>query len=117
MSFIASDDDCDPFLSLTDTNPNNKVPSPVKPAGAARSTGRPLAAAARSWQKRSDQWSPDGGATVPCSAGIPLVAGQKYYLESVMHQGTGGDNWAVTYQTVTELGLDPSLPSMARHPG
>ena len=109
--FIASDDDCDLFLSLTDTNPNNKVLI-------AQETGW---SGALNWQtaggggstlgqKRSDQWSPDGGATVPYSAGIPLVAGQKYYFESVMHQGGGGDNWAVTYQTITELGLDPSLP-------
>ena len=32
------------------------------------------------------------------SAPIPLVAEQRYYLEAVMKQGTGGDHLAVTWQ-------------------
>jgi PA14 domain. len=115
--FVASDDDCDVFLS-TDSNPVNKqlIAQEVGYSGT------------RNWQtiggngstpgqKRSDQWSPDGGTTVPYSGGIQLVAGQKYYLEAVMHNGVGGDNWALTYQTTNELAFDPSHPLMARRPG
>ncbi|HWH68105.1 MAG TPA: hypothetical protein VNT26_01860, partial [Candidatus Sulfotelmatobacter sp.] len=49
-------------------------------------------------QKRSDQWSPDGWLTFPYSEGIPLTGGQRYYIEGVQHQGTGGDNFAATFK-------------------
>ncbi len=109
--FVASDDDCDVFLS-TDSSPANK-------RLIAQEDGY---SGTRNWQtaggngsvanqKRSDQWSPDGGTTVPYSAGIHLLAGQKYYFESVMHNGGGGDNWGVTYETLTELTADGSQPT------
>jgi hypothetical protein len=35
-----------------------------------------------------------------------------------MHQGGGGDNWAVTYQTTNELAISiQSHPRTARRPG
>jgi hypothetical protein len=48
-------------------------------------------------QKRSDQWSPDNGTTYPGSEGYWLTNGQRYYLEAVHHEGSGGDNVGVTY--------------------
>jgi hypothetical protein len=57
-------------------------------------------------QKRSDQWSPDGGTTVPFATGIPLVAGTRYYFESVFHEGGGGD-WTGVYYKYFE-GADPT---------
>jgi hypothetical protein len=108
--FLASDDDCDLFLS-TDQSPANKQliaqesgwsgPDNWQTAGGGGSVVG---------QKRSDQWSPDGGITIPYVAGIPLVAGQKYYIEAVTHQGGGGANMGITYETMTELGLDPTQP-------
>lgn len=98
--FIASDDDCDLFLS-TDSNPTNKqiIAQETTWSGALSWSGSVGASVAT--QKRSDQWTNSVGAT-PYSAGINLVAGQKYYIESVHHQGGGGDAWAITYQTVAE---------------
>src|SRR5207248_4598341 len=56
-------------------------------------------------QRRSDQWSPDGTST-PYSAGIPLVAGTKYYIEGVQHEGGGGDYFAATFKLVADV--DPA---------
>jgi len=99
--FVNSDDDTDLFLNTTGASPS----------------GATLIAQENSWsnprnwltadaggavaitQKRSDQWSPDGGASVPYQAGIPLTAGQMYWLEAVHHEGTGGDNFGATYKT------------------
>src|SRR5439155_23946740 len=50
---------------------------------------------------RSGQWSPDGGTTRPYSAGIPLVAGTKYYNEGVAREGGGGDDFAATFKLLT----------------
>ena len=117
--FVASDDDCDVFLS-TNSSPANKVliaqetdwngtlkwlsvydptPNAVNVCGVNSITS----------QRRSDQWTNSVG-VAPYSAGIHLLAGEKYYFESVEHNGGGGDNWAVTYQTVSELTADPNLP-------
>ena len=99
--FIASDDDCDLFLS-TDSGPANKQLIAQEAGWSGALNWQTVGGGGTASQKRSDQWSPDGGTTTPYSAGINLVAGQKYYIESVMHQGGGGDNWAITYQTVAE---------------
>ena len=108
--FVASDDDCDVFLS-TNSSPANKRLIAQEAGYSGKDNWQTVGGnGSTASQKRSDQWSPDGGATVPYSAGISLVAGQKYYLESVEHNGTGGDNWAVTYETETELTADVSQP-------
>ena len=51
-------------------------------------------------QKRSDQWSPDGGATIPYNSGISLTAGQKYWLEGVHHDTGGGNNFEATFKGI-----------------
>jgi hypothetical protein len=109
--FVAADDDTDVFLS-TDSSPANKqlIAQETSWSGT-RSWQTPGGGGSTVAQRRSDQWSPDGGITVPYAAGLPLLAGQKYYFESVVHNGTGGDNWAVTYQTKTELASDPGAPA------
>jgi concanavalin A-like lectin/glucanase superfamily protein/PA14 domain-containing protein len=100
--FLAADDDTDLFLS-TDSNPNNKR-IVCQETGWSGTDNWLTSGGGGSFlaQKRSDQWTNSVGAT-PYSAGIPLIGGQLYYLESVHHQGTGGDNWAVTYSTVEDL--------------
>lgn len=104
--FIASDDDCDLFLS-TDNNPANKRLIAQEESWSGRRSW--LSAGAGSvTQKRSDAWSPDGGTTVPYSAGISLTVGVPYYIEIVMHQGGGGDNVGVTYQTTNQI-ADPNF--------
>jgi hypothetical protein len=52
-------------------------------------------------QKRSDTWTNSAGAT-PWSAGINLVGGQRYYIEVLTRDGTGGDNVSVTYTLIGE---------------
>ena len=105
--FVAADDDTDVFLS-TDSSPANKLLIAQETAWSGTRTWQASTASINS-QKRSDQWTNSLGVS-PYATGIPLVAGQKYYFESVVHNGTGGDNWAVTYQTISELTLDPTQP-------
>src|ERR1043166_1570217 len=103
--FLACDDDSDLFLSTDSTMGNKRMVAQETGCSGTRSG---LAAGGGSvTQKRSDQWSPDGGATIPYAAGIQLTAGQPYYIELVHHQGGGGDNFAVTYQT-TNMMADPN---------
>ena len=102
--FVASDDDSDLFLS-TDSTAEHKVMIAKETSWAGFDSW--LGGNSTLSQKRSDQFSPDGGATQPFAAGIPLVAGQLYYIEHVMHQGGGGDDSSVTYQTVNQV-ADPN---------
>jgi hypothetical protein len=101
--FVASDDDCDVFLSTDSTPANKRLIAQEAGYSGTRNWQTPGGNGSTASQKRSDQWSPDSGTTVPYAAGIILVAGQKYYFESVMHNGGGGDNWGVTYETLTEI--------------
>ena len=96
--FVSSDDDTDLYLS-TDNTPAGKNLIAQEPnwSNSRQWLSAASGGAAANSQKRSDQWSPDGGITVPWAAGIPLVAGTRYYIEAVHHQGTGGDNLAVTF--------------------
>jgi len=100
--YVAADDDTDVYLS-TDQNPANKrlicQETGYSGQDAWLSVGGNGSTTA---QKRSDQFSPDGGITPPNPAGIQLTGGQLYYFESVHHNGTGGDNWGVTFSTVDE---------------
>ena len=109
--FVASDDDCDVFLSTGSSPANKRLIAQEAGYSGTRNWQTAGGNGSVAGQKRSDQWSPDGGTTVPYSAGIILLAGQKYYFESVMHNGGGGDNWGVTYQTMAELALDSGLPA------
>jgi hypothetical protein len=105
--FVAADDDTDVYLS-TDSNPANKRLICQEAGYSALDNWLTFGGnGSASAQKRSDQWSPDGGTTFPYAAGIPLIGGQLYYIESVHHQGTGGDNWGVTFQTTASL-TDPN---------
>lgn len=99
--FVSSDDDSDLFLS-TDSTPGHKALIAQETTWSGFDSWLTAGSGLAS-QKRSDQWSPDGGATVPWAAGIPLTQGQLYYIEGVMHQGGGGDDYSVTYQTMTQM--------------
>jgi hypothetical protein len=107
--FLASDDDSDLFLS-TNSVPGNKQLIAQETVWSNPDQWQTSQGNSSLGQKRSDTFSPDGGLTVPYTAGIPLVAGQLYYIESVIHNGVGGDGWAVTYETMTEFIADPSQP-------
>jgi hypothetical protein len=57
----------------------------------------------RASQKRSDQWSPDSGATFPYQSGIRLTGGQKYYMEVIQREGSGNDHVEVTYKKLSDI--------------
>ena len=107
--FINSDDDSDLYLSADDTAANKQLIAQEKDWSnpyqwlAVGGTGNNNTPA----NKRSDQFTPDGGITYPYANGISLTGGQRYYLEAVHHQGGGGGNLAVTYQTTNQI-ADPN---------
>ncbi len=94
--FVCSDDDSDLFLS-TDSSPANKRLIAQETVWSNSRQWQSSGGGSTLAQKRSDQWSPDGGVTTPYASGISLTAGQLYYIEGVHHQGGGGDNFAATY--------------------
>lgn len=89
--FVCSDDDSDLFIS-TNSSPANLRLVAHETAWSGRNNWVSTGDGNNTGQKRSDQFSPDGGVTYPWSGGIPLVAGQKYFIAGVMSEGGGGDN-------------------------
>ena len=94
--FVASDDDSDLFVSTND-----------KPAGLQKVCQEASWCGTREWlndaERRSDQYSPDGGVTVPWGPPNyfgPLTQGQKSYIQMVQHEGTGGDNASANFSIV-----------------
>jgi hypothetical protein len=82
--WLATDDDGELWLSTTD-QPANKVRIAFIQANWA---------SAREWNKFTTQHS----------VSIPLVAGQRYYIEAIQSEGSGGDNCAVGWS-------GPGLPA------
>jgi hypothetical protein len=78
--YIASDDNSELWLSSTDN-----VANKVKIASVTGYTS------SQQWTKFASQKS----------TAIALTAGQKYYIEALHKEGTGGDNLAVAWQTPT----------------
>ena len=100
--FISADDQADLFVSTDDT-PANKVKVAAETGYSnARQWNTVGGNGSTAGQKRSDQYSPDGGATVPYASGIPMTAGKAYYIE-LDHQDTGGgENAGATYKLITD---------------
>ncbi|HYG76614.1 MAG TPA: Calx-beta domain-containing protein, partial [Planctomycetota bacterium] len=86
--YIASDDSSQLFLS-TDASPSNKT----QIASVSGFTG------SREWTKYASQKS----------AARSLVAGQRYYIEALQKEGTGGDNLAVGVE-LPGGGLERPIP-------
>jgi len=84
--WIASDDNSELWLS-TNADPANKTKIAYEP----------------NWSD-SRQW----GSTTQKSGAIPLVAGQKYYVEALQKEGGGGDNLAVGW---AKPGQDATSPA------
>lgn len=105
--FINSDDNSELFLSTDSSQTNKHLIAQEELWSNPHDWLTSDATGGNPGQKRSDMWSPDGGSTVPYSAGIYLTGGQLYWLEAVVHQGGGGANLAVTYQTTNEM-ADPN---------
>lgn len=108
--YVAADDDTDVWLSPADANPANKLQicqemgwsgynNWTNPNGGGAAiydpTNRYLID-----QKCSNTWT-NGLGVAPYPAGIPLIAGTRYYLEMDVHNGGGGDNASLTAQLFT----------------
>jgi hypothetical protein len=93
--FISSDDESRLFISTNSDQPSAKVWVAHQPAW---NNPRMWVSHNNPGQRRSDQFSPDGGVTFPYSMGIRLEAGRRYYIEAIHREGGGGDNLAVTYK-------------------
>lgn len=108
--FISSDDDADLFLSEDSASGHKRLIAQEENWSSSRQWVSSDGNSSLS-QKRSDQWSPDQGATTPFAGGIRLAGGQGYYLECVQHQGTGGDGLAATYKLISDADpLDGDAP-------
>ncbi|HTL55617.1 MAG TPA: hypothetical protein VL361_08050 [Candidatus Limnocylindrales bacterium] len=108
--FICSDDDSDLYLS-TDNTPQHKVKIAQETVWSNSREWVSSSGGSAEGQKRSDQFTPDGS-TYPYPAGVPLTAGQLYYIEGVQHQGGGGDNFAVTYQFFGDPDITNGTPPL-----
>jgi hypothetical protein len=97
--FINSDDQSDLFLS-TNSSPSNKVLIAEETVWSNPDQWTVSGGGSSLSQKRSDQFIPAGGSVAPFANGIPLVAGQMYYIEGDHNQGGGGDNFGVTYKYI-----------------
>jgi hypothetical protein len=102
--FVNSDDQSDLFVS-TDSTPAHKRLVAQEAGWDNAWQWNSANGASTTAQKRSDQWTTNG--TTPWAAGIPMTAGQPYYIE-MDHQDTGGgENAEATY---IMLG-DPNPPN------
>lgn len=117
--YVASDDDADVFLSTDASAANKRLIaqemgwSPFRnylTSGSA-GTGDDQQKCSETWQ--ADLLNPIYPALY--ETGIALVANNLYYLETVMHQGGGGDNLSVTYRLTADVGtvLDGSVSMLA----
>ena len=113
--FIAGDADADLFLSKDDKPVNKRLIAQQNTWGnnlewlTAENGGKTDGADVT--QKRSDQWSPDGGTTIPFAAGIALTQGTRYYIEGVHHAGGDGDNFSATFKLIADADPDNGTAS------
>lgn len=106
--FCNADDDTDLFLSTDSSASGRRLIAQETAWGTgplqwSTTTGNP-------GQIRSDTFVDATAGTTLYSNGIPLVAGQKYFLQCVHHQGVGGTFSCITYETTTDLNY-PNAPA------
>ena len=104
--YLASDDHGGLWIS-TDASPANAVKVASEPNWSSR----------RNWAGPRDDASDPGRGTPPSnSADVNLVAGQRYYIESVFREGGGGDNMAVAVQTPSQIAAGAPAPANGTSP-
>ena len=107
--FVAADDTADLFLSTNSSAANKEMIAQVTAWTDADNwlavDGLGVAGAGNNnfAQSRSDTFVNPVTSVSPYPNGIPLVAGHLYYIEGVHYQGTGGDDFTVTYQTESQM--------------
>ncbi len=99
--FIASDDDSYLYISPDDQASRKVWLAHEQGWASGERAWQGAAGGGLNSQKRSDTFTPDGGLTLPGNpgsiGGLPMVAGNRYYLEYIHHEGGGGDFASVTY--------------------
>lgn len=113
--FIVSSDDDSDFWISTDASPANKrlvAQQPGWNANRVWENDPDAAGGPTNPQRISDTWVPDPLApppTPPYAAGFQLTAGTRYYIEGLVHEGGGGDNFAVSFWTDTGTPTTPPV--------
>ena len=92
--YLSTDDNGELWLS-TNSNPNGISYIAREPVWSGRRTWTGEAGGGG----RLTTASPSGGTQANISTNISLVAGQQYYFESLVKEGGGGDNMAISWQT------------------
>lgn len=108
--FVAADDDTDLYLS-TDENPSNARLIAQEMGWSQRRYWISSGDGNNANMKRSDNWTPDEGATYPWGEGISLMASQKYWIATVHHEGGGGDNVGIYYKLLDDPDPTDGTPS------
>jgi len=103
--FCNGDDDTDLFVSTDSSASGRRLVAQETAWGTGplqwgSSSGNPT-------QVRSDTFVDPTTGSTPYSNGIPLVAGQKYFMQCVHHQGGGATYSCITYELTTE----PNYPN------
>jgi hypothetical protein len=111
--FCNSDDDADLFLS-TDSSASSRRIIAQELASAGALNWGVSSTAADSPQTRSDTFVDPNTSTTLYSNGIPLIAGQKYFMQMVHHQGGGGTESCATYIKVGDPTPASGTPSAIR---
>jgi len=94
--YLAADDDTDLFISNNELPAGKYMIAQEQQWSGVRNWNTPgSGGAVAAAQKNSVTWT-NGAGVSPYAAGIHLIAGNRYYLEGVQHQGGGGGNFAVT---------------------
>jgi hypothetical protein len=92
--YVSGDDDTDLFLS-SDATPNNKTIICQEPSWSGYNSWTNAGSSTNDTpQKCSDTWT-NGAGVAPNPSGVALTAGNLYYIEAVLHNGTGGDGLGV----------------------
>ncbi|HYG24659.1 MAG TPA: hypothetical protein VEH04_17940 [Verrucomicrobiae bacterium] len=93
--YLAADDDTDLYISTNDNPTNKYLIAQENTWSPPLNWTVPGAAGGIASQKSSASWT-NGLGVSPHAGGINLVAGTRYYLEAVHHNGGGGGTLAVT---------------------
>ncbi len=106
--FVCADDTSELYLSTDSTPANTRL---IAVEDAASNPDLWTSGGGTLSQNRSDQYSPDGGITVPFAAGIPLVAGTPYYIEADHSQISGGANVGAYFKLISDPDPAAGTPS------
>ena len=107
---VSSDDTSDLYLS-TDSTPANKVLIAQQPGWNSADQWVSDAGAGTDLQQRWSSTYVDSMGNTPFASGIHLIGGTQYYLEGVMNEFGGGDNFAAMWKLISDPDPNDGDPS------